>query len=156
VYLSAYTLPKTYDESGIFDDSALPQQMFSSTHAVLAQGTAGNVTLTATVPNACTDYQLDAYYPPEVASVSYQGQGAQLIYGKIYMHTATDCTVTPPTTGGHGGGKVLGATTTAATPTLADTGESSTLPSLAAITLMATAMFVKFPILKQIKKIIVK
>jgi hypothetical protein len=72
------------------------------------------------------------------------------------MHTATDCTVTPPTTGGHGGGKVLGATTTAATPTLADTGESSTLPSLAAITLMATAMFVKFPILKQIKKIIVK
>jgi len=144
VYFAAYTLPKTYDESGIFDDSSVPQQLFSSTSAVLGQGTDGNTTLTTKVPDACTDYQLDLYYAPEITSVSYPGHGAQLIYGDIYLHTTTDCT-----TDGH----VLAATTTAG-PTLADTGQSTALPMLGAVALMAAALVVKFPVLQRTKRLL--
>lgn len=148
VYLAAYTLPKTYDQSGVFDDSAVPQQLFSSTSAVLRQGTDGSVMLTTTIPDACTDYQLDAYYAPEITAVSYQGQGAQLIYGEIAMRTQTNCA------GGHGGGQVLATSTT--TPTLADTGDNTVLPALSAVAIMAAAVLVKFPVISRARKLFAK
>lgn len=148
VYLSSYVLPSTYDGSGIFDDSSIPQQQFSSTSAVLQKGTAGNVMLQITVPNACTDYQLDLYYPPEVTTVSYHGHGSQLIYGNIYLHTATDCT---PPAGGNGGGQVLGSTTTAANTTLADTGSNALLPMLSAVGLIIVAAMINFSVPARIK-----
>lgn len=158
VYLSAYTLPKTYDGSGLFDDSSIPQQKFSSISSVLKQGTTGAITLRTAVPDACTDYQLDAYYAPEITSVSYHGQGAQLIYGKIYIHTSTDCT--PVEHGGQGGGQVLAASTTTPTPpataVLADTGQSALLPALSAGALMSAAAFINFPIFSRVKKVFSK
>lgn len=162
VFLSAYTLPKSYDGSGIFDDSALPQQKFSSTSALLLKGTTRGVTLTTIVPDNCTDYQLDAYYDPEVASVSYSGHGPQLIYGKIYVHTATDCTVTATQPlGGRGGGQVAGTSTTVspittaeATPqALADTGQSTILPTVGAAIIALSAAAIKFPVLAKFKKV---
>lgn len=164
VFLSTYTLPKSYDGSGIFDDSSLPQQKFSSTSALLLKGTTGGVTLATAVPDSCTDYQLDAYYDPEVSSVSYSGHGSQLIYGKIYVHTATDCTVAvTPTLGGRGGGQVAGASTTtpvASTPpssvtpqALADTGQSTILPAVGAAVMALSAVAIKFPVLAKFKNL---
>src|SRR5258708_10926192 len=143
VYLSDYTLPKGYSGSGIFDDSSVPQQKFASASAVLKKGTSGGVTLAVAVPDTCADYQLDAYYPPEITTVSYSGSGAQLIYGKIYVHSANNC--------GGRGGEVQGASTTTPTPpattpsaVLADTGESPLLPTVIALGIALCAATVNF------------
>ena len=155
IIFGAYTLPATYDGSGVFDDSSVPQQKFSSASAVLAAGTSGNVTLTTAVPNKCTDYQLDLYYAPEITTVSYSGQGAQLIYGKIYTHTADPASCT---TGGMGGGQVLGASTTAsaAPQVLADTGQSAVLPIVGASSLVLSAAAVNFSVGTRLKKLFTK
>jgi len=39
IYLTNYTLPSTYDQSGIYDDSALPQILFDSKSITLLKGT---------------------------------------------------------------------------------------------------------------------
>ncbi len=155
VEFSSYSLPATYDGSGVFDDSAVPQQLFANTEAVLKQGTTGDQTLTVNVPNACTDYQLDLYYGPELTTVSYSGQGAQLIYGNIYLHTATDCSA--PVTPGRGAGDVtpptpaVPAATTQAT--LADTGASALLPTAGALILAAAAIATNFSVLTKLKRL---
>ncbi len=157
VYLTDYTLPSTYDGSGVFDDSSIPQEKFASAHVVLAKGTTGGATLQIDVPDACTDYQLDLYYAPEVNEVSYSGHGAQLIYGDIYLHTKTDCTKDPGT-GGSGGGSVLGASTTASAPgqQLADTGQSAVFATVGAITLMALAATVNFSLIRRLTKFLAR
>jgi len=160
VYLSSYTLPATYDKSGIFDDSSLPQQYFDSTSAVLQKGTAGDVTLTVGTPNACTDFQMDIYYAPEIINVPYAGHSTQLIYGNIHLATATDCSGAP----GMGGGQLPPDTTPSTPPTpvvapappvsapvtvaaapkqLADTGASPLMPTLGALLTLGVAIFVR-------------
>ena len=149
VYLSAYTLPATYDESGVFDDSSVPQEKFASTSAVLKAGTNGNTTLQIAVPNACTDYQLDLYYDPEITEISYGGHGAQLIYGDIYLHTMTDCS--KPT--GGSGGNILGESTTQPAQ-LADTGASTIVPTIAALLIAFSAAIVEFSIPAKLKNLL--
>jgi len=70
---------------------------------------------------------MDLYYAPEVVDVPYTGH-SKIIYGRIYLHTQTNCGVVQ---GGMGGGTtpaVLGAATTAPVAavapaaTLTDTG----------------------------------
>ncbi|HEU4966467.1 MAG TPA: hypothetical protein VFT53_03215 [Candidatus Saccharimonadales bacterium] len=156
VDFSSYSLPGTYDGSGVFDDSAVPQQLFANTEAVLKQGTTGSQTLTVSVPNACTDYQLDLYYAPEVTTVSYGGQGAQLIYGKIYLHTATTCSATP----GRGAGDVTPTTPTVPAvttqATLADTGASALVPTAGALMLAAAAAATNFSAIAKVRRLFVR
>ncbi|HSX17089.1 MAG TPA: hypothetical protein VLH86_03250 [Patescibacteria group bacterium] len=164
VYLSTYTLPATYDESGIFDDSSLPQQHFASTSATLQKGTNGTVTLHVGIPNACTNFQMDLYYAPQIIDVPYTGHGAPLIYGNIHVRTATDCTPVNP---GVGGGETTppvtppqttpGAVLAASTVTppaavqsahvsgeLANTGTPLVAPLIAAVSLLVAACYVGF------------
>lgn len=150
--LSSYSLPATYDGSGVFDDSAVPQQLFANTEAVLKQGTAGHQTMRVNVPNACTDYQLDIYYAPEVTTVSYGGQGAQLLYGKIYPHTASNCLI--PTTPGRGAGEVKSAATTQ--PSLADTGADALLPTVGALSLAAAAAATNFSVVAKLRRLVAR
>lgn len=158
VELSSYSLPSTYDGSGVFDDSAVPQRLFANTEVVLKQGATSSQTLTVNVPNACTDYQLDAYYGPEIITVSYGGQGAQLIYGKIYPHTATDCST--PTTPGRGAGDVTPSATTAPAvtkqATLADTGTSTLLPTVGALCIAAAAAAANFSAITKLKRLVTR
>jgi len=156
LYLTNYILPSDYDDSGIFNDSSIPQQLFDSVHVVMHKGTNLADKMTIKVPDACTDYQLDLYYAPEITEVTGAGHGAQLIYGRIYPNTATDCTPTP----GMGGGDVTPpvettppapVVTPAVTPVavapaaaLYDTGESTTLPVILAIFATTLALAIKF------------
>jgi hypothetical protein len=148
VYLSAYTLPADYDHSGIFDDSAIPQQLFSSDSVVLHKGTNGYSTLTVAVPDACTDYQLDLYYAPEITTVTGAGHGTQLIYGNIILGDPTD----PSCSGGMGGGPVetpptdtpVETVATTSTTTLADTGSQTWIVSIIASVLLAGGVAIRF------------
>jgi hypothetical protein len=145
VYLSSYSLPATYDNSGAFNDSALPQRLYSSSSAVLSKGTSGGETITVDVPDACVPYQLDLYYGPEVTSVTATSDhGSQLIYGNIIKATETNCA------GGKGAGPAETTPTApevAATPvaaTLSDTGTQSGLVSIIAGVLLVGAMAARF------------
>jgi hypothetical protein len=159
LYLTNYTLPSTYDDSGIFDDSSIPQQLFDSVHTVMHKGTNVSDKMTIKVPDACTDYQLDLYYAPEITEVTGAGHGTQLIYGRIYTNTATDCSAPVPTPGMGGGDVTPPVETTppapvvtpAVTPVtvapaaaLYDTGESTTLPVIFAIFATTLALAIKF------------
>jgi hypothetical protein len=157
VYFSSYSLPDTYDKTGIFDDSSIPQQLFASVSAVLLKGTSGEQTLAVDVPNACTSYQLDLYYAPEIVEVTGAGHGSQLIYGNITSSTVTDCTVQP----GKGGGDTpppvvtpppvippVVSTPPVVTPaapvgTLSDTGTEAWLTTALATLLLTTALGVQ-------------
>lgn len=103
LYLSSYTLPDSYDNSGIFDDSSVPQQLFDSSSVVLHKGTTGDATLNIDVPDACTTYQLDLYYAPEITEVGYHGHEGQLVYGRIYLTTQEDCSCNTAPAPGQGG-----------------------------------------------------
>ncbi len=156
LYFSNYTLPSGYDDSGIFDDSSIPQQLFDSVHTVMLKGTNVADKMTINVPDACTDYQLDLYYAPEITMVTGAGHGSQLIYGRIYTNTETDCS-----TPGMGGGEVTPPVVTppvvppvvtppAPTPVVAapvalyNTGQSTIMPVVFAIMALSLAMVVKF------------
>jgi hypothetical protein len=164
VYLSTYVLPANYDNSGIFDDSSLPQTHFDSATAVLQKNTTGDITLQVKTPDACTPFQMDIYYAPEIVDVPYTGHGAQLIYGNIHPSTQTDCTpgmgggeVTPPVvpvTPGMGGGEVTPPVVVTATPVaakavqaapqqLTNTGTSLTIPMISAIMMLSLAIVVR-------------
>jgi len=166
LYLSSYTLPSDYDKTGIFDDSSIPQQLLDSTSVVLAKGTDGTATLQVNLPDACTSYQLDLYYAPEITVVTGAGHGSQLLYGEITSATQDSgtcgCPNTTPPTGGLGGGPttpetpetpVVTATTTPvqAQPAaqLTDTGSQSWLVSTLATILLAAAVAGQFVVRKQ-------
>jgi hypothetical protein len=97
VFLSDFIVPATYDRNGYANKTAFPQYKYASTSAVLAKNTNGATTLTVPVPDACTNYQIDIYYGPELTFLPAPGTiGTRLIRGKVMSSTATTCT-TPAT-----------------------------------------------------------
>ncbi|HSX42665.1 MAG TPA: hypothetical protein VLF59_01100 [Candidatus Saccharimonadales bacterium] len=165
LYLSSYTLPSDYDKTGIFDDSSIPQQLLDSTSVTLAKGTDGTATLEVNLPDACTSYQLDLYYAPEITVVTGAGHGSQLLYGEITSAVqdpgTCDCPITPPA-GGLGGGPATPETpetpvvTETAAPVqaqpaaqLTDTGSQSWLVSTLAAILLAAAVASQLVVRKQ-------
>lgn len=76
---------------------------------------------------------------------------------KLCNHSSQGTTTsTPPEKTGGNGGVVLAAATTTAPATLADTGESTLLPSLSAVLLMASALLIQFPLVGSIKKLLAR
>jgi hypothetical protein len=170
IFFSSFTLPAGYNDTGLFNDTAMPQAKYSATSAVLKKGTPGGATLTIDLPDACTDYQKDVYYGPELLVVDPNNRlGAQRrLFGKIYPNTQTDCQPVPPVTppaGGMGGGQPEpaapavaqvaqpaptagrgGATNAAQLPAqLEDTGNNALVSIILALMLAGMATAVQFP-----------
>ena len=148
LYYSIYTIddPAAYDGKG-WDATAAPQTLLSSTDKVFSAGSTINYTFTIdTMPDACTPFQYDLYYSPQLKTITYPaGHGSQWIAGDVQNNSKPVGECTP----GKGGG-----TTTTPTPTptptpapvatpLYDTGVSAVLPVTFGVVALVLAFAVK-------------
>ncbi len=92
IYVSSYTMPAHYNGGDFFGNTtAYPQQKFATKAVALAGGTDGNTTVTIAVPDACTNFQTDAYIGPEVVTVGADGHMGRTIKAQITKKTQTNC-----------------------------------------------------------------
>lgn len=82
VWFSSYTLPKNYDNSGLFGGpTSYPQARYASTKIVMQKGTTGEQTVRVKEPNLCeTAAQFDIY-PREQEITQITDKGGIFSYG---------------------------------------------------------------------------
>lgn len=83
VVLSSYAMPTTWDGKG-WNATAYPQSLFSSTSITFPAGSpAVAQTRSVSLPDSCTNAQVDLYYAPVVTSVGAGGHGGQYISSRL-------------------------------------------------------------------------
>ncbi len=96
VNFASFKAPDNYNGKGFKNNpTALPQSQFYNKTVTLKKGTDGKTTVTVQVPNACTNYQIDAYIGPVQKTIT-TSEGfidTNAIVGKLFQRTKTDCTV---------------------------------------------------------------
>jgi hypothetical protein len=158
IYLSSYVMPATYNGLGFYNNlTAVPQTLYNSVSTTLKQGTSGGNTLTVAMPDSCNNIQTDVYYAPEVTSVGTTGHGSQYITGIIYPSAgkcaiSTNNTVTPPPVTSIPAPITPSTITPSVTATpvvsvqpttqLANTGQSTAIPTIIAISFIVMALFI--------------
>lgn len=96
VNFASFTIRNTYNGKGFKNNpTALPQSQFYNKTVTLKKGTNGKTTVKVEVPNACTDYQIDAYIGPVQTEITTNEGfiGTNAIVSALFQRTKTDCSV---------------------------------------------------------------
>lgn len=126
--VSTYDLPKTYDESGHFDKTAVPQTLRRNDTLWLSKRNADK-TVTLGVPS-CGWYQWDVYTGPVQQHV-YRAGSNNLIAGKIVHAVSPGCgrPTTSTTSTGSTTTSPTSTTSTTTSPTSSTTTSTTTSPT---------------------------
>jgi len=96
VNFTSFTVHNKYNGKGFKNNpTALPQSSFYNKTVTLKKGTNGKTTVKVSVPDACTDYQIDAYVGPVQTKIT-TNEGlvnTTAIVGKLFQRTKQTCTV---------------------------------------------------------------
>ena len=96
VNFSTFKVLNNYNGNGFKNNpTALPQQSIYNQTVTLKKGTTGKTTVKVQVPDACTDYQIDAYIGPVQTKIT-TNEGlvnTNAIVGKLFKRLKNDCTV---------------------------------------------------------------
>lgn len=98
VNFASFTAPDNYNGKGFKNNpTALPQKQFYNKTVTLKKGTNGKTTVQVKVPDACTNYQIDAYLGPVQTDITTPAGfiDTHNIVGKLFQRTKTDCTEPP-------------------------------------------------------------
>lgn len=98
VNFASFTAPDNYNGKGFKNNpTALPQKQFYNKTVTLKKGTDGTTTVQVKVPDACTNYQIDAYLGPVQTEITTAAGfiDTHNIVGKLFQRTKTDCTKPP-------------------------------------------------------------
>ena len=96
VNFASFTIHNTYNGKGFKNNpTALPQSQFYNKTVTLKKGTNGKTTVTVSVPDACTDYQIDAYLGEVQTTITTNEGfiGTNAIISQLFQRTKTDCKV---------------------------------------------------------------
>lgn len=94
VNFGSFTINNTYNGQGFKNNpTALPQTAFYNRTVTLKKGTSGKTTVTVKVPDACTDYQIDAYVGPVQTKITTNAGlvNTTAIVGKAFQRLKNDC-----------------------------------------------------------------
>ncbi len=96
VNFASFVAPDNYNGKGFANNpTAIPQSQYYVKTITLKKGTNGKTTHTVKVPDACTNYQIDAYIGPiQTKITTSEGLvGTNAIVGKLFQRTKDDCSV---------------------------------------------------------------
>lgn len=99
VNFGSFTINNTYNGQGFKNNpTALPQTAFYNRTVTLKKGTTSKTTVKVSVPDACKDYQIDAYIGPVQTKITTNAGlvGTTAIVGKAFQRLKTDCTPPAP------------------------------------------------------------
>ena len=94
VNFGSFTINNNYNGQGFKNNpTALPQTLFYNKTVTLKKGTTGRTTVTVSVPDACKDYQIDAYIGPVQSKITTNAGllNTTAIVGKAFQRLKTDC-----------------------------------------------------------------
>lgn len=96
VNFSSFIAPANYNGNGFKNNpTAIPQSLYYNRVVTLKKGTNGKTTQTISVPDDCTNYQIDAYVGPVQTNITTSEGlvGTNAIVGKLFQKLKEDCTV---------------------------------------------------------------
>ncbi len=94
VNFSSFTINNDYNGQGFSNNpTALPQTLFYNKTVTLKKGTTSKITVKVSVPDACKDYQIDAYIGPVQQKITTSAGLADTtaIVGKAFQRLQKDC-----------------------------------------------------------------
>ncbi len=96
VNFASFVAPANYNGKGFSKNpTAIPQSQFYNKTVTLKKGTTGKTTVTVQVPDACTNYQIDAYLGAVQTKITTSEGfiGTNAIVGKLFQKLKDDCSV---------------------------------------------------------------
>lgn len=96
VNFASFVIHNDYNGKGFANNpTALPQTQYYLKTVTVKKGTTGKTTVTVSVPDACTNYQIDAYIGKVQTKITTSEGlvGTNAIAAKLFQKTKTDCSL---------------------------------------------------------------